>query len=665
MSSVYSRWRERRKVKKAIDSGTLSQSDFDIELLSQIQPRGGVNFKNDFYVRKGTGYETCITIYETPTDVEDFWLGQIMTMDNTIITMDLRTKTKEEIKNNLKTGMTEYLDRMHNDRDVVSRTEAEESYQELNTLLRNVRNGGESIKEVVIRLYVSGRTKDEVDEKLNEIFVFLNAMDFKGTVYLNEQKFESQALTMSLTQQESVLPRIKKDIPSQTIAIGVPFHSVSLNDEHGGYFGESDTGGNILLDLFYKDSRRTSYDGVFVGAKGAGKSHALKKILLEEAIQGHRMRTIDSTGEFVKLVDVLGGKTISLDGTDGMINPLEVNAVAVREKVDDLGKNVQEIDEVTSFNQHKHKLSTFYGLMNPDAKAKDKQLFRIVIDQFYKDIGLWSANPDKQTNITKLNPEDYPTFSELLQYLRELVYEDQEFKNVRPNISEDRLKQYQSIELTLQDIISSNGAMFDGHTTIENFKQYSIINFSIRQLNAMGDEVKKAQLFNVMNLLFDEMVYFGSPQFQAYNRRELKLEDAVRYRLIFDEAHNLISASETDAPVVEKCEKFIREDRKYFAGFIFASQDIKDFIPEDSQEQNVAKVKTLFSQTTYRFIMRQDTSNVEKLGNVFSQELSDSELSVIPQLGTGEVILNIAGVNNVKFKIDISEEENDLFGGGA
>ncbi|SUL28669.1 Uncharacterised protein [Staphylococcus aureus] len=43
--------------------------------------------------------------------------------------------------------MTEYLDRMHNDRDVVSRTEAEEAYQELNTLLRNVRNGGESIKK--------------------------------------------------------------------------------------------------------------------------------------------------------------------------------------------------------------------------------------------------------------------------------------------------------------------------------------------------------------------------------------------------------------------------------------------------------------------------------------------------------------------------------------
>lgn len=663
--SLYKKMKEKNQTKKNLNSGDMSFSDYDLDLLAKIQPRGGVNYKNDFYVRKGTGYETCITIYETPTDVEDFWLGQLMTMDNTIVSIDMKTKTREDIKNDLKTGMTEYLDRMNNDRDIVARSEAQEAYYELDSLLRDIRNGGETIKEVVLRMYVSGRTQDEVDEKLNEILVFLNSMDFKGTVYLNEQKFESQALTMSLTQQDAILPRIKKDIPAQTIATGVPFHSVSLNDPSGVYWGTSDTGGNIILDLFHKDNRRTSYDGVLVGTKGAGKSHTLKKILLEESIQGNRVRTIDSTGEFVHLVNILGGKTISLDGTDGMINPLEVNAVAVKEKTDDLGQNIQEVDEVTSFNQHKQKLSTFYGLMNPDATEKDKQLFRIVVDQFYKYKGLWSSNPDEHKNITNLKSSEYPTFSELLQYLRKTIYIDDEFTTVRDNLSEERVQQYQAIELTLLDIISSNGRMFDGHTTIENFREHQIINFSIRQLNSMGDEVKKAQLFNVMNLLFDEMVYFGSPQFQAYNRKELKLEDAVRYRLIFDEAHNLISANETDAPVVDKCEKFIREDRKYFGGFIFASQDIKDFIPEDSQQKNIAKVKTLFSQTTYRFIMRQDTSNVEKLGSIFSQELSDSELNVIPQLGTGEAILNIAGLRNVKFKIETTEEEDELFGGGA
>ena len=398
--SLYTKMKEKNQTKKNLNSGDMSVSDYNLDLLAKIQPRGGVNYKNDFYVKKGTGYETCITIYETPTDVEDFWLGQLMTMDNTIVSMDMKTKTREEIKNDLKTGMTEYLDRMNNDRDIVARSEAQESYYELDSLLRDIRNGGESIKEVVLRMYVSGRTHDEVDEKINEILIFLNSMDFKGAVYLNEQKFESQALTMSLTQQDAILPRIKKDIPAQTIATGVPFHSVSLNDPRGVYFGVSDTGGNIILDLFHKDNRRTSYDGVLVGTKGAGKSHTLKKILLEESIQGNRVRTIDSTGEFVHLVNVLGGKTISLDGTDGMINPLEVNAVAVREKTDDLGQNIQEVDEVTSFNQHKQKLSTFYGLMNPDAAEKDKQLFRIIVDQFYKYKGLWSSNPDEQTNIT-------------------------------------------------------------------------------------------------------------------------------------------------------------------------------------------------------------------------------------------------------------------------
>ncbi|WP_322976130.1 hypothetical protein, partial [Limosilactobacillus reuteri] len=223
-------------------------------------------------------------------------------------------------------------------------------------------------------------------------------------------------------------------------------------------------------------------------------------------------------------------------------------------------------------------LSTFYGLMNPDAEVNDKQLFRVLLERFYREKGLWKTGNNKK--ITNLPPQEYPTFSEFLDFIQNELYEGIESKTVNPTLSEKRVKQFEAIELTIIDIITSNRQMFDGHTTIENFKEMPIINFSIRQLNALGDDVKKAQLFNVMNLLFDEMVYFGTPQFQAFNRGDLEFEDAIKYRLIFDEAHNLISASETDAPVVDKCEKFILEDRKYFVGFIFASQDIKDFIPE-------------------------------------------------------------------------------------
>lgn len=73
--SLYDKLKENRKTRRSMNDDDMTVSDFNLELLSKIQPRGGVNYKNDFYVRKGTGYETCITIYETPTDVEDFWLG--------------------------------------------------------------------------------------------------------------------------------------------------------------------------------------------------------------------------------------------------------------------------------------------------------------------------------------------------------------------------------------------------------------------------------------------------------------------------------------------------------------------------------------------------------------------------------------------------------------
>ncbi|WP_222120905.1 hypothetical protein, partial [Leuconostoc mesenteroides] len=73
-----------------------------------------------------------------------------MTLDKTIVTIDMRTKDKQEIKSNLSKGITEYIDRMHNDRDAVARGEAQEGFQELSELLTDIRNGGEAIKETVI-----------------------------------------------------------------------------------------------------------------------------------------------------------------------------------------------------------------------------------------------------------------------------------------------------------------------------------------------------------------------------------------------------------------------------------------------------------------------------------------------------------------------------------
>lgn len=50
---------------------------------------------------------------------------------------------------------------------------------------------------------------------------------------------------------------------------------------------------------------------------------------------------------------------------------------------------------------------------------------------------------------------------------------------------------------------------------------------------------------------------------------------------------------------------------------------------------------------------------------LFGGSLTQSELAMIPTLNRGEVILNISGDKNVAFKVEASDDELAVFGGGT
>lgn len=63
--------------------------------------------------------------------------------------------------------------------------------------------------------------------------------------------------------------------------------------------------------------------------------------------------------------------------------------------------------------------------------------------------------------------------------------------------------------------------------------------------------------------------------------------------------------------------------------------------------------------------MQQDSNNLEMMQQIFMGQLSQSELKDIPYLQTGETMLSIRAVENIRFKVEVSDEELALFGGGA
>lgn len=619
-------------------------------LLSQIQPQGGVSFKENC-VRNGDGYSTCVHVYDYPNNVNDFWLEPILNMPNVITTLDVVSDDRKQVIDSINKNMSEQNARHLHAKESIDRLDAENLFHEMRELYRQIVNG-EVMKRIHLRIYLAAKTIPDLEKEFKRVIEHLESYNFRGSIFLNEQEYEWESMVTDFdTQLQYVNKRKGKEIPALSLAGGFPFHFTQLDDPYGTYTGTTRTGGSVIYDLFHKDEHRKSYNAVLMGLMGAGKSTFLKKLTMDNAIKGYKIRGFDITGEFRELVRDLGGKQIALDGSEGKINPLQVFKTSE--------------SELNCFTQHLSKLTIFYRFIAPEAKDEELKEYENLLRKLYIHKGLWSDEKGEGNTITSQPAEEYPIFSHFLSFVREELYADFDKKEHHAHLGVSRTHRLELIELNLMNLVETYAHLFDGISTIEDFNEEQIVFFSLRHLSSLKPEIFQAQLFSVMNLLWDNMLQQGSPQFEAYNRGELSFEDAVRYLIVMDEAHLIINTRKGSEHALRFLTKFSREARKYFGGLIFASHSIRDFVPEGSDLSAVEEIKILFELAQYKFIMQQDNSNVEMLRRIFAGQLTESELDVIPNLAQGDVILSIKAVKNIQFHIEVTDEELALYGGGA
>ncbi|MFE0301411.1 VirB4 family type IV secretion system protein [Priestia megaterium] len=618
--------------------------------VAQIQPQGGVSFKENL-VRNGDGYSTCIHIYEYPTNVNDFWLEPIMNMPNAITTLDVVSDERKQVVEAINKNMSEQNARHVNAKENIDRMDAQEQYLDMKELYRQVTNG-EVIKRIHLRIYIAEKTIPDLEKRLKEVIHHLETHNFRGSIFLNEQEYEWESLVTHFDIQKKYPNKRKgKEIPALALAGGFPFHFTHLDDPYGTYQGTTRTGGSVIFDLFHKDQQRKSYNAVLMGLMGAGKSTFLKKVTTDNAIKGYKIRGFDIVGEFESLVRELGGKQIALDGSEGQINPLQVFKTHEH--------------EINSFTQHLSKLTVFYRFIAPEAKDDELKEYEKLLRKLYIQKQLWNDEKGASNHITGLSPEAYPTFSEFLQLIRRELYADEKTREHHPNLGEYRKHRLELIELNIENLVETYAHLFDGISTIEDFNDEQVVFFSIRHLSKLKDEIAQAQLFNVMSLLWDGMLQNGEPQLAAYTKGTLAFEDAIRYLIVIDEAHHIVNTKRGNEHALDFLTEFSREARKYFAGLIYASHLVSDFVPDGSEQTAIEKIKKLFDLTQYKFIMQQDDNNLDTIQRVFKTGITDSELAEIPKLPIGDVLLCIKSVKNILFHIEIDEEEKVLYGGGA
>ncbi|MGU8487691.1 VirB4 family type IV secretion system protein [Clostridium perfringens] len=627
------------------------KEEYNPYLLNKIQPVGGIKFNNRNIV-KGDGYEACIRIYDFPSWVNDFWLDNLLDIKDVISTIDIETEDRLKALNDINKSISENQTRMYDLKSNIDIIEASNNVATLQKLVMDMTISDEIIKLITIRYFINARTEQELEKKIKYVLNEIEMRGYRGKVLLNEQEYEWKSLFLSATEQKYLRNKRKgHPIPSATLGAGYPLNFVELNDPYGMFMGTTLTNGvrgNIILDLFAKTQTRKSYNSLVVGTMGAGKSTLLKKVVKNHTIIGNTVRILDVAGEFRSLVLDLGGKIVSLDGSSGIINPLHIYSTIIDE-------NTNEVLIDQSYMQHISKLSIMYQLLAPNSQDDELREFEKLIVTFYKDYGI-----DRE-KATEYKAEEYPTLSEFYKYIKDNYFEDDD--NVKKNLSRFRQKRIEDIASTIENLIVTYGKIFDGHSSIMDLTKENLISFEVRTLSSMDSKIFNAQMFNVLTMLWNNSLIQGLKEKRAYDEREKKIYEAVKYVLLIDEAHKFINSDNIMG--VDFLEKFGREARKYFAGFIFATQNIRDVVPDIKNSKVAEKIKTLFELTQYKFIMQQDNNAKEVLDKIFLGQLTQSEVDSIPLLGTGETILSINGDKNLKFKVEISDKEDYLFKGGA
>lgn len=621
----------------------------DPYLLEMIQPIGGVTFKHESYILTGSGYQTCLHIFEYPQKLSNHWLTKVFNISNTIAVIDYDTVETQEVKRNLNKSMEEQDLRYQSTENYSEKFEAKLRFQEMQKLFTELSTMAEIIKLVHIRIFIAARTLAELEKNAEKIAGSLSADGYKAGIMLNEMENEWNALYLPYDEQQKVNYAMEgQPIASKVLSAGNPFYFSDLEDKNGSYFGFTACGGNFLFDMFHADEKRKNYNAVVAGLMGSGKSTLLKKIFKDRAVRGDFVRTFDASGEFTDLTYELGGRVIALDGSHGMVNPLEIF------KADENEKNNYPI--------HITKMLTFYKLLKSDAGTEELNAYQQALDGLYEKFDIRSDRNGKEKQTAGLPVESYPIFQDFVDYLEERIQEltQGNYNALEKEVALHKILLLNRVKETIYTAISTF-SVFNGHTSIK-ITDEQIMTFNIKSLREMAPNIAQAIICNMLTLCWNDSVINGAIMKKAYEKGEIAFEDIVRFLVIIDEAPKIISTRYMQT--FDIITQFLREGRKYFIGIILAAQSIKHFFPS-LDAGRVEAMSEIFELSQYKFVFQQDQSVESIIEYVFKNNLTEMQISRIPKLERGECFVAISGVTTYQIKIDVSEEELHLFSGGV
>lgn len=668
----------KNKFKKFLNIQEVTKNE---EVLNEILPKSEYIFKES-YIQTGQGYITYVYIYDFKKRQDRYWIRELTELNNVVVSV--RTTRIDDTKANKDSDNSadEYSNRGFFARKLSQSREADKKFDEILEFTDRISIGEDPLR-YDLKITVYERTLEGLEKKVIKVLNELYKLGIKGTIRLNEivDDYSSLTHTLPYTTTKSLFSREGETTLSSAVSEGFPFVFIEHIDSRGKLIGTTGTSGNVIFNLFEQDKNRTSYNGLVFGLQGSGKSTFLKKIASMQLAEGDKVRVFEATeGEFNaigRICDNPSSFRISLDGTDGIVNPFQI--YSTRE------------NSIASYQSHKASLVTFFSVATGIVDKSILNEFSSIVHNVYKAKGI-VINSDKKSkdnidivegllennsfdeedieinvananynvvDISKLSNSDFPILNDIYtETMKELKIVNANDTN---EVNKIRINILYQLSKAIEGLLNDYGNVFNGYSTID-IKNSDYVVFSTIEIDNYEENIKAAIITNVINIIRSEM-YENYVQDGKRILDKEKLKDERNHVItIIDEAHKVVS-SETKLSLLKEFTTIQREARKYLCSMILAFHNADDLKPNDSEtSQELERISKL---SQYKFFFRQDSTSLPYVKNLVGNTMTNDMIANLESSPQGVCTMVIQGQKSVSFLVDLGyNQEADLIATG-
>lgn len=600
------------KKKQVIDQEEVIVQEF----LDMISP-SVIRFYTEYFI-SGNTYRCVWALREYPTATEEQallrYLGE---KDGVTLHIYTRQVTPAEEKKIIGNAANKNRMRQSNTQDLQESVTAQSNLQDVMELIANMHRSREPLIHCAVYFEMIAKDYDELKLLQTEMQTELVRSKLNVDRLLLRQKEGFMAVMPS--GYDSFREQFERVLPATSVANLFPFNYSGKTDSHGFYIGADKFGSNIIVDFNQRNDDKTNANILILGNSGQGKSYLLKLILSNLREQGFSLINLDPEHEYQELTENLGGVFVDMMQGKYIINILEPKQWATddEEKDEDAPATFQK---TTVLSQHISFLKDFFKEYK-DFDDEQTDTLEIMLSKMYRYFGITET-----TDLSQLTHDDYPTLSNLYEYIDE---EYKHFNNSKDNIyTRETLRK---VLLLLNSIcVGSDSKFFNGHTNITEGK---IVTFGVKGLLQANKSLKNALLFNILSYMSNELLTKG------YTIASI------------DELYLFL----TNITAVEYIRNFMKRVRKKESAIILASQNLEDFNIEGIKEFT----KPLFSIPSHAFLF--NAGNIDSSFYIDTLQLEQSEFDLIkyPQRG---VCLYKCGNERYNLAVHAPEYKEKLFG---